>query len=130
MSLQDLFAERARRCEADQKRKDDETRAAEQAEKKAKADARRAAIMADPKSPQAIQAKYAEEVRRRLAQEKRHKAMVLARIQDDKLNRKEIQNRNRLNAMAAVAVPSKPSERSDDSDDEEWAECEDIPKDP
>ena len=91
-SLQDLFAERRLKCEKDKEQKQIAEKAAKQAKAaalRAKNEARKQAIIDDPTSAAAVQARYAEEERQRLANEKRERQVILQRIEADKLARKE-----------------------------------------
>ena len=91
-SLQDLWAERKAKCESDQAKKlaqEKEDSAKEKAILKAKNEAKKAAILRDPKHPKAVQAKYAEECKKQLEEDKRHREAILRRAQGDRIARKE-----------------------------------------
>ena len=95
-AVQNLFADRSRRLEIDQKEKE----AAESADRKAKADARQAAIMSDPNSAKGKQATYAAQQRKRQQEAKLERERILRQIEHDKAERKEKEEQRKALARA------------------------------
>lgn len=90
-AVERLLQERRQRLEADKKEKDD----AERADRKAKAQARKeeSAATADP--AKAKQASYAQERRKQLHQAKLDRERVLRQIAQDRIDRKEREDRRK-----------------------------------
>lgn len=90
LPLQSFFAERAARHEARQR----EQKLLDRQERKAQAQAQKEAVANDP--TKAEQLKYAKEVGEQLKKDKAEKMKILARIEDDKVVRKEKAEQTRL----------------------------------
>ncbi|KAL8744446.1 MAG: hypothetical protein Q9184_007997 [Pyrenodesmia sp. 2 TL-2023] len=102
-SLASLFAERASRLESQQRQRKVE----EQQEARAKAKARQEAVAADPTKLE--QRKHAEEMRKRMDREKAQKELLRKRIEEDRKERKERSEQQRLRREALAvdgAVPA------------------------
>ena len=96
--LQRLLEERRRKLEGDKKEKEKAARA----DRKAKAEARQEAISAAPSSARAKQATYAQEQRKRNNEAKLERERILRQIEQDKLDRKEREERRKALAKAEV----------------------------
>ena len=84
-AIAQLLRERGPRLEADKKARE----AGKRSSRKVKADASQASITAAPDSAMARQANHAKEVQRKQAEEKKECVRILARIEQDKVDRKE-----------------------------------------
>lgn len=80
-------------------------------------------VLFSPKSPKAIQAKYAEEVKQSLANDKREREIILRRIEDDKMARQDKAERERAKQRAIQRSKLEAGEQV--KDDEALYDCED-----
>ena len=90
-AVQRLLQDRRRKLEIEKEKKDLE----DHAERKAKADARKKAIHSAPDSAKAKQATYAQEQRKRNIEAKAERERVLRQIEQDKIERKEREERRK-----------------------------------
>lgn len=98
--LASLFAERGARLESQQRQRKE----VERADSKAKARARQEAIATDP--TKAEQRKYAEDMKIKMGKEKAQKELLLKRIEEDKKERNERTEQQRLR-REAIAIDGK-----------------------
>ena len=97
--VQRLLEERRKKLEVDKKQKE----AAEKADRRAKAEARKDSTSTAPNSAKAKHATYAQEQRKRNADAKLERERVLRQIEQDKIERKEKEERRKALAKAEAS---------------------------
>ncbi|KAL9126591.1 MAG: hypothetical protein Q9217_004383 [Psora testacea] len=96
-AVESLLAERRNKLEKDRKEKE----AAEKAESSARAQARNATVTLDPNSAKAQQATFAQQQRQRQYDAKLERERIVRQIEQDKIERREREERRKALAKAA-----------------------------